>query len=173
MGHKKSPPADKGWDRRISGVPSTYFEDPLYAKYEKRLKRMREAYKEKREKEIQEMENKTIHWLELARVKRVIGQLNGIVKMIEEGDPRCREMANQLKSVSTVTRKIALHVLRRHDQRCLSKDEWKGTEAERLNEIQFTAKAILDLIEEIRVISKTKDAGEEKIFEKLQEKFKE
>jgi DNA-binding FrmR family transcriptional regulator len=133
--------------------PASYYNDPKWDRYQLRLKRLREAYREKRRERENEMEKETIHWKELGRIKRVIGQLNGILKMIEEGSPECREMAYQLKSASTVLRKCALYILKRHNDRCLK--AFTGSEEARFKEIELTSRAILEILSELRTIGKS------------------
>ena len=80
------------YSNQMEGKPSEdlkpddeYYHDPKYAKYQQRLKRMREEYKELRSKFVKKMKKDTIHWEEIGRLKRAIGSLTGILKMIEEG----------------------------------------------------------------------------------------
>jgi DNA-binding FrmR family transcriptional regulator len=118
-------------------MPAEYYHDPKWERYKLKLKRMREAYRKNRKQWEEKMNKETIHWKDLGRIKRVIGQLKGITKMIEEGSSECREIAYQLKSASTVLRKCALYILRRHYDQCLNKGQLEGSKTAQIEEIQL------------------------------------
>ena len=132
-------------------MPDSYYEDPLYKKYQLRLKLKREAYNNmKKTKGIG-----ITHSKELNQLRRSLGSLEGIIRMVESGQSS-RQVAYQLKAVSTVLRKTALSVLRTHYDRKLDK-----------NEADLTARAIINLLDELKVISKIPKIEIEEILEKL------
>ena len=152
----------------MNDIDDKYYEDPQYEKLQRRLERERVEYQKKRKKEIKKMEKDTIHWEEIGRLNRVMGSLNGIMKMLKEGSPECREIVYQLKGASTVLRKIALYVLKRHSEQCLDKANFKGTEEERLREMELTVKALLSLLKELNNLSALKDWEKKANLEKIE-----
>ena len=118
---------------------------------------------------MEEKQQENMHYEELPRIRRVMGSLEGILKMLEKDDPKsCREIAYQLKAVSTVTRKMVFHVLKRHFQ-CINADNFPD-DKERMNEHHLTYKAIVLVIEELRAITETFGNRERRVMmEKLDE----
>ena len=59
------------------------------------------------------------HTKEIARIKRIKGQLDGIQKMIERGE-YCIDILNQTKAVSSAIHSLETALLEKHIQHCVS-----------------------------------------------------
>ena len=69
------------------------------------------------------------HGTELARLNRVIGQLEGIKKMIED-ERYCVDILMQVKAARAAVKNIELSILERHMQMCLAKAVASGKQDE-------------------------------------------
>ena len=70
----------------------------------------------------------------LAALKTARGQLDGIVKMIEE-DRYCIDVSKQILAVSALLRKANSTVLRQHMNTCVADALSEGSGTEKLDEI--------------------------------------
>lgn len=68
------------------------------------------------------VEDPVSHYEELNRLSRVIGQLNGVKKMISGRDRSCIMIIKQLLSASAVLLSVAGYMLERHENHCLNPD---------------------------------------------------
>lgn len=59
------------------------------------------------------------HGDQLARLKRVAGQVSGIARMIEEGR-YCVDILIQLRAVRAALKKVEGNILRRHMEHCVA-----------------------------------------------------
>lgn len=82
------------------------------------------------------------HTSEISKINRVIGQLEGIKKMI--GDNRyCIEILQQLKAARGASKNVELSILKRHMEMCLIKVVKSQDEVElhnKINELQSLIK---------------------------------
>ena len=60
------------------------------------------------------------HISEIGKINRVIGQLEGIKKMIED-NRYCVEILQQLKAARGATKNVELNILKHHMEMCLTK----------------------------------------------------
>ena len=74
------------------------------------------------------------HIIEIGKINRAIGQLEGVKKMIEDGR-YCVEILQQLKAARSATKSVELSILKRHMQMCLTKAVKSQDEAELLVKI--------------------------------------
>lgn len=77
------------------------------------------------------------HHQELSRLNRVIGQLEGIKRMIEE-QRYCVDILSQLRAVRNAVKTIELDVLERHVLNCLNEVACHGSQElrqEKMDEI--------------------------------------
>ena len=83
------------------------------------------------------MENKHLcHKAELPRLNRVIGQLEGIKKMIDE-QRYCPEILIQLKAVRSAIISVEKNILSTHLEKCVSDSfDDKNTAQEKIAEIK-------------------------------------
>ena len=77
------------------------------------------------------------HEKHIPRINKVVGQLNGIKKMIE--DKRyCPEIITQLKAVSSACQSIEIIMLQKHLETCVMKvfySKDKDAQAEKIREL--------------------------------------
>jgi CsoR family transcriptional regulator, copper-sensing transcriptional repressor len=85
------------------------------------------------------------HRDDLARLRRIEGQIKGVQKMIEE-DRYCIDILTQLDAVSGAVRKVAEHILHRHLHSCVHDSLASGTPADRDRKIE----EIVDLLGRFR-----------------------
>ncbi len=64
------------------------------------------------------------HYDELNRLSRVIGQLNGVKRMISSRERSCRMIIQQLLSASAALLAIAGYILERHENHCLNPEQF-------------------------------------------------
>ena len=76
-----------------------------------------------------------IYRSELGKLNRIIGQLEGIKKMIEE-QRYCVEILQQLKAAKSAIKNIEQTVLKKHMQMCLLKAAKDQNEEEILQKIE-------------------------------------
>lgn len=82
------------------------------------------------------------HKSELSRINRVIGQLEGIKRMIEE-QRYCVDILSQLRAIRNAAKTIELSILERHVLNCLQEAACHGNEqirAEKMSEIMSLLK---------------------------------
>ncbi|MBQ9625317.1 MAG: metal-sensing transcriptional repressor [Clostridia bacterium] len=70
----------------------------------------------------------------LRLLKTAKGQIEGIMKMIEEGRD-CVDVSNQLMATQSILCKINKQVLKAHIMHCVAKSIEEGNPEEKLNEI--------------------------------------
>ena len=58
------------------------------------------------------------HSKEITRIKRIIGQLEGVQRMIEEGQ-YCINILNQTKAISSAVHSLEAALLEKHLQHCV------------------------------------------------------
>ena len=59
------------------------------------------------------------------RLNRISGQINGIIKMIEN-DAYCNDVLIQLSAVKNSVKSLSTHILENHLYKCVSKDLENG-----------------------------------------------
>ncbi len=92
-----------------------------------------------------EEDERVSHFEELSRIRRVIGQLEGATKMIQEKDVNCGEIINVFLSVSAVVRNIGGHILKRHLEHCLGEDGFPGTDEQLKKELELALRYLTKL----------------------------
>ena len=75
------------------------------------------------------------HSSELARLNRVIGQLKGISRMIEERR-YCIDIVSQLKAAEAATKSLEMNILKRHLESCVKETFTKNSELESFKKIE-------------------------------------
>ena len=78
----------------------------------------------------------------LITLKTARGQINGIIKMIEDGR-YCMDISNQILAAASLLRKVNVHVLSGHLHSCVKDAVKQGDVEEKLKEIEDTLKIIL------------------------------
>ena len=63
-----------------------------------------------------------------SRINRIIGQLNGIKKMIDE-DKYCNDILIQLAAVTSSTKSLSFKILEKHMETCVVEDIRKGDDS--------------------------------------------
>jgi DNA-binding FrmR family transcriptional regulator len=77
----------------------------------------------------------TTHEGELARLKKIEGQVRGIQKMIEE-KRYCIDILTQLASISGAVKRVEANILERHLKGCVQNSFCKGNQADREKKIE-------------------------------------
>jgi DNA-binding FrmR family transcriptional regulator len=85
------------------------------------------------------------HRDDLARLRRIEGQVKGVQKMIAE-DRYCIDILTQLDAVSGAIRKVSEHILQRHLRSCVHDSLATGPRADRERKIE----EIVDLLGRFR-----------------------
>jgi DNA-binding FrmR family transcriptional regulator len=85
------------------------------------------------------------HFDELDRLKRVIGQLEGVRNMIKSREFRCNTAIDQLLSASQVLKRIALFMLKRHLEICLKEGDFPGDRKELQKEFEYALRYFVKL----------------------------
>jgi len=75
------------------------------------------------------------HRDDLARLRRIEGQIKGIQKMIDE-ERYCIDILTQLDAVSGAVRKVAENILQRHLRSCVHDSLAAGPRADRESKIE-------------------------------------
>ena len=70
-----------------------------------------------------------VHRLQVTRLKRIEGQVNGVVRMVEAGR-YCMDILIQLRAASAALKKVEEQVLREHLNHCLAGVARRGAEKE-------------------------------------------
>ena len=73
------------------------------------------------------MKNHPSHQSQLSALKRVEGQVRGVIKMIDEGK-YCVDVLNQIKAAKAALVKIESNVLKKHVESCV-KESFKNKRA--------------------------------------------
>ncbi len=73
------------------------------------------------------MKNHPSHQNQLSALKRVEGQVRGVIKMIDEGK-YCIDVLNQIKAAKAALVKIESNVLKKHVESCV-KESFKNKQA--------------------------------------------
>jgi DNA-binding FrmR family transcriptional regulator len=74
------------------------------------------------------------HTGQLARLRRIEGQVGGLVRMVEE-ERYCVDILTQLRAVRAALKKVEDAVVRAHVEHCVAQATRSGTEAERRKKI--------------------------------------
>lgn len=158
---------------KILDTPDEYYEDKEFTRKEEFNKQVREERKAKTKEQEKHRARQTRHYPELSRMRRVIGMVDKIhVSMLEDNE-KCREMAHQLMSASTIFRKIAFYMLQRHAENCLSKENYKGSNASRLVEMKYSLDLVLKLRLQLDAITKMKTEEEARFDEDIEKMVRE
>lgn len=75
------------------------------------------------------------HGNSLDRLKRIDGQVKGIVKMVEK-DKYCIDIINQISAVKGALNQVALLILQNHVESCVSDAVKNADEAEKEEKIE-------------------------------------
>lgn len=75
------------------------------------------------------------HEVEIKRLNRILGQIEGIKKMVENGR-YCPEILSQLRAVRSAVKGIETEILRRHLSSCVVSAMQNGDKASRLKSIE-------------------------------------
>tara|TARA_B100000035_G_scaffold306832_1_gene309355 strand:- start:1895 stop:2158 length:264 start_codon:yes stop_codon:yes gene_type:complete len=73
------------------------------------------------------MKNHPSHQSQLSALKRVEGQVRGVIKMIDEGK-YCIDVLNQIKAAKAALVRIESNVLKKHVESCV-KESFKNKKA--------------------------------------------
>ena len=73
------------------------------------------------------MKDHPMHQSQLSALKRVEGQIRGVIKMIDEGK-YCIDVLNQIKAAKAALVKIESNVLKKHVESCV-KESFKNKKA--------------------------------------------
>ncbi len=71
----------------------------------------------------------TTHMEQVARLKRIEGQIRGVQRMIEE-ERYCIDILNQLQAVEAAIKRVEANILRKHLQGCVATAVRTGSERE-------------------------------------------
>jgi DNA-binding FrmR family transcriptional regulator len=74
------------------------------------------------------------HTGQLARLRRIEGQVGGLVRMVEE-ERYCVDVLTQLRAVRAALKKVEDAVVRTHVEHCVAQATRSGNEAERRTKI--------------------------------------
>jgi DNA-binding FrmR family transcriptional regulator len=85
------------------------------------------------------------HRDDLARLRKIEGQIKGVQKMIEDGR-YCIDILTQLDAVSGAVRKVAENILHRHLRTCVQDSLASGPRADRERKIE----EIVDILGRLR-----------------------
>lgn len=75
------------------------------------------------------MINTTTHKEQIARLKRIEGQVRGVQKMIDD-ERYCIDILNQLQAIEAAVKGVEANILRKHLQGCVSEAFRTGSERE-------------------------------------------
>lgn len=75
-------------------------------------------------------------------LKTARGQLDGILKMLEE-DRYCIDISNQLLATQSILKKANQELLQQHLQHCVKEAILEGKEAEKIEEIMMILNKVL------------------------------
>jgi len=91
------------------------------------------------------MDNMTNHEQELARLRRIEGQIRGLQKMIEE-KRYCVDILTQINSVVGAIEKVEENILGRHLKGCVERSFAKGSREDRVKKVD----EIIDVLRRFR-----------------------
>ena len=81
------------------------------------------------------MKNHPSHNKQLASLKRIEGQVRGIIKMIDEGK-YCIDILNQIKAAKSALVRVESNVLKKHIESCVKDSlENKGAADKKVDEL--------------------------------------
>ncbi len=72
---------------------------------------------------------KTTHKEQIARLKRIEGQVRGVQKMIDD-ERYCIDILNQLQAIEAAVKGVEANILRKHLEGCVSEAFRTGSERE-------------------------------------------
>lgn len=75
-----------------------------------------------------------VHSGQLARLRRIEGQVGGLVRMVEE-ERYCVDILTQLRAVRAALKRVEDAVVRTHVEHCVAQAARSGSEAERRTKI--------------------------------------
>ncbi len=75
------------------------------------------------------MATTTTHREQVARLKKIEGQIRGVQRMIEE-ERYCIDILNQLQAVEAAIKRVEANILRKHLQGCVATAVQTGSERE-------------------------------------------
>jgi DNA-binding FrmR family transcriptional regulator len=75
-----------------------------------------------------------VHTEQLVRLRRIEGQVGGLVRMVEE-KRYCVDILTQLRAVRSALKRVEDAVVRSHVEHCVAQATRSGTEAERRTKI--------------------------------------
>ncbi len=73
----------------------------------------------------------------LGRLKKIEGQIKGIQRMVDE-ERYCIDIVNQITAVKRALDKVALMVMKRHMESCVSEAIRMGDSTKKINELMDT-----------------------------------
>ena len=79
----------------------------------------------------------------LQSLKTARGQIDGIIKMIED-ERYCIDISNQIFAASSLLKKANLEILKQHMNNCVSEAVNHGDGTEKINEIILILSKVLD-----------------------------
>lgn len=83
-----------------------------------------------------EFNNRVSHQREIDDLMKIVRQIEEAVESIKRRDLNCKVLMNNLLSAAGRLTKSCQHMLVRHWEHCLDRDDWQGTEDEYDDEIE-------------------------------------
>lgn len=91
------------------------------------------------------MHKGTTHLEQLPRLKKIAGQLNGIIKMIEE-ERYCIDILHQFRAVQSGLNSVELKILKDHIEGCLK----SSVKCKKTSETQELIDEVMDIITKVK-----------------------
>ena len=88
------------------------------------------------------MAQATTHEDQLARLKKVEGQIRGIQRMIED-ERYCIDILNQLQAVEAAIKRVEANILRKHLEGCVASAFRTGSEREQDGKLDEIMKLLI------------------------------
>ena len=88
------------------------------------------------------MAQTTTHEDQLARLKKVEGQIRGIQRMIED-ERYCIDILNQLQAVEAAIKRVEANILRKHLEGCVASAFRAGSEREQDGKLDEIMKLLI------------------------------
>jgi DNA-binding FrmR family transcriptional regulator len=88
------------------------------------------------------MAQTTTHEDQLARLKKVEGQIRGIQRMIED-ERYCIDILNQLQAVEAAVKRVEANILRKHLEGCVASAFRAGSEREQDGKLDEIMKLLI------------------------------
>ncbi len=88
-----------------------------------------------------EQKKEVKHGDQINRLKKIEGQVRGIIKMIED-DRHCIDILTQLKSVNNALHRVEENILKKHIESCLTEAIRSGDEESKNKKIDEVIKII-------------------------------